>query len=171
MTSLDRAKTATLIARLVRTLPLRALIVSALLFGGCARAPEAHVTQPSAALTGAPNHPALAQGWLRTELYFALGLLDDPDPAQGISEQAWRSFLDTEVTPRFPAGLSVIDIYGQWQAKGRATPKRLRSKLLLILHDSTSDTRAAIDAIRVAWKRHTGQQSVLRVTQPAEVSF
>src|SRR5436190_20199554 len=30
-----------------------------------------------------------------------------------VSEDEWRMFLDQEVTPRFPAGFSVSDIYGQ----------------------------------------------------------
>ncbi len=36
---------------------------------------------------------------------------------KGISEADWRDFLDREVTPRFPSGLSVVDVYGQWQGK------------------------------------------------------
>jgi hypothetical protein len=42
---------------------------------------------------------------------------------------------------------------------------------LLILHADTAQHGADIEAIRAAWKRETGDQSVLRVSQPAEVSF
>ena len=34
-----------------------------------------------------------------------------------------------------------------------------------------AENRARIDAIRAAWKQMTGDQSVLRVTEPADVSF
>jgi len=75
------------------------------------------------------------------------------------------------VTPRFPDGLSVQDVYGQWRDNKKSTIERLRSKLLVIDHPDTAENRAKIEAIRDAWKRRTGDQSVLRVTVPAEVSF
>jgi len=120
-------------------------------------------------LEGDSAHPATTQGWVRTELYFGLGPADHPD--EGISEAQWRDFVDHQVTPRFPAGLSAVNMYGQWQGKGEAQPSRLRSKVLIILYPNTEENRAKIDAIRAAWKQQTGDQSVLRVTQPADVSF
>jgi Protein of unknown function (DUF3574) len=120
-------------------------------------------------LQGDPAHPGSTEGWVRTELYFGLGPVDHPD--QGVSEAQWLDFLDREVTPRFPAGLSAVNLYGQWQGKGDAVPSRLRSKVLIILYQNTVENRARIDAIRAAWKQRTGDQSVLRVTQPADVSF
>lgn len=106
---------------------------------------------------------------MRTELYFGLGPADHPD--QGISEAQWLDFLDREVTQRFPAGLSAANLYGQWQGKDEPQPSRLRSKVLIILYQNTAENKAKIDAIRAAWKERTGDQSVLRVTQPADVSF
>jgi len=95
--------------------------------------------------------------------------MDRPD--QGISEAKWRAFLDKEVTPRFPDGLSVVDVYGQWQGKHETAPERLRSKMLIIDYPDTQDNRDKIQAIRAAWKQMTGDQSVMRVTEPADVSF
>lgn len=122
----------------------------------------------AATLSGDTAHPGATQGWVRTELYFGLGLEGRPG---GVDEAGWRQFLDAEVTPRFPDGLSVVDVYGQWQGKDQAAPERLRSKLIVLLYPDSPAHRAAVDAIRVAWKTKTGDQSVLRVTQPAEVSF
>jgi len=65
----------------------------------------------------------------------------------------------------------VVDVYGQWQGKKDATPQRLRSKLLIIDYPDTQENRDKVEAIRSAWKKQTGQLSVLRVTQPADVSF
>jgi Protein of unknown function (DUF3574) len=120
-------------------------------------------------LSGDAAHPSQTRGWVDTKLYFGLGPADRPD--QGVSEAAWREFLDKEVTPRFPAGLSVMDVYGQWQSKGSSTPERLRSKLLVIDHPDNDEDRAKIDAIRAAWKQRTGDQSVMMVNEPADVSF
>jgi hypothetical protein len=43
--------------------------------------------------------------------------------------------------------------------------------VLIIDYLDTQENRAKIDAIRTAWKKQTGDQSVLRVTAPADVSF
>ena len=109
------------------------------------------------------------RGWVDTKLYFGLGPADQPD--KGINEAEWRSFLDQEVTPRFAGGLSVVDVYGQWQGKNQRTPERLRTKMLIIDYPDTAENRAKVDAIRAAWKEKTGDQSVMRVTEPADVSF
>ena len=120
-------------------------------------------------LSGDRAHPGRTTGWADSRLYFGLGPADHPD--QGVSEARWREFLDREVTPRFPDGLSVADIYGQWQGKGQKAPERLRSKVLIIDYPDTRENRDKIEAIRAAWKKMTGDQSVMRVTQPADVSF
>jgi hypothetical protein len=126
-------------------------------------------TPASPTLKGDAAHPAHAQHWVDTHLYFGLGPADDP--TKGVSEAAWRDFLDQVVTPRFPAGLSVIDVYGQWQGKGETAPERVRSKLLIIDYPATAENAAKIEAIRSAWKQKTGDQSVMKVTEPADVSF
>jgi len=87
------------------------------------------------------------------------------------NEKRWRDFLDREVTPRFPDGLSVFDVYGQWRTQGQNHVERLHSKVIMLLHADAPQQRADLDAIRAAWKKETGDLSVLRVTQPADVSF
>ena len=128
----------------------------------------AHMPATSATLADDAVHPATTAGWMRTELYFGLGTAGHAD---GVSEAEWRVFLDKEVTPRFPSGLTVIDAYGQWQGRKQSEPERLRSKIVVLLYADNPAHREAIDAIRAAWKAKTGDQSVLRVTQSAEVSF
>jgi hypothetical protein len=146
------------------------LLVLPLATAACAHQP----TQQSPAavaptLSGDAAHPGHASGWVDTKLYFGLGPADNA--GKGISESAWRAFLDKEVTPRFPDGLSVIDVYGQWQGKGETAPERIRTKLLIVDYPDNQENRDKIDAIRAAWKKLTGDQSVMRVTEPADVSF
>ena len=144
--------------------------ILALAIAGCAHKsvrPIAVSTAPT--LQGDAAHPGQTKGWVDTRLYFGLGPADHPE--QGVSEADWRAFLDREVTPRFPDGLSVVDVYGQWQNKGQTTPERLRSKMLIIDYPDTPENRARIDAIRAAWKQKMVDQSVMRVTEPADVSF
>jgi len=151
----------------VRTALFAPLLALALV--ACAHKPMAPSVAAVPTLQGDPAHPGLTKGWVDTKLYFGLGPVDRPE--QGVSEGDWRSFLDREVTPRFPDGLSVLDVYGQWQGKNQAAPERLRSKLLIIYYPDTAENRAKIQAIRAAWKQKTGDQSVMRVTEPADVSF
>jgi hypothetical protein len=153
---------------------MRQLLLAPLLavsLTGCAHqgtvAPAAAGTAPT--LAGDPAHPGQTSGWVDTQLYFGLGPADHPE--KGVSEAQWREFLDKEVTPRFPSGLSVVEVYGQWQGVKQPAPERLRSKLLVVDYPDTQENRAKIEAIRTAWKRQTGDQSVLRVTQPVDVSF
>ncbi|HEY2859462.1 MAG TPA: DUF3574 domain-containing protein [Terracidiphilus sp.] len=150
--------------------PLLAAVLTFAL-SGCAH-PGGHgisAAGTAPTLQGDAAHPGQAQGWVDTKLYFGLGPADHPE--QGISETKWRDFLDREVTPRFPDGLSVLDVYGQWLSKSQTVPERLHTKMLVIDYPDSAENRGRIDAIRTAWKKMTGDQSVLRVTEPADVSF
>jgi hypothetical protein len=118
-------------------------------------------------LTGDPAHPGVTSGWVDTRLYFSLGPIDQPS----VSEARFRDFLDREVTTRFPDGFSVLDVYGQWKSKTETTPEREHTKMLMVDYPDTQENRAKIDAIRAAWKKIKNDLSVLRVTQPADVSF
>jgi hypothetical protein len=43
--------------------------------------------------------------------------------------------------------------------------------MLIIDYPATAENAIRVEAIRAAWKQRTGDQSVLKVTQPADVSF
>lgn len=141
------------------------MLLAATWLSGCAATPGG----PSTETPGDPAHPDRTAGWVETRLYFGLGPADGSPSGSG--EAAWRDFLDHVVTPRFPDGLSVLDVQGQWQGPHETAPERLRSKLLVIDYLDDASNRAKIEAIRDAWKRRTGDHSVLRVTEPVDVSF
>ena len=147
------------------------LLASVLLFASALSGSPSLFAQasPGPTLHGDRAHPAHGAHWVDTRLYFGLGPADAPDA--GVGEAAWRDFLDKEVTPRFPSGLSVVDVYGQWQGKAGTKVERIRSKMLIIDYPATVENAAKVEAIRVAWKKLTGDQSVLKETQPADVSF
>ena len=137
-------------------------------------APPAAEPAPSAQLHGDAARPAEAGGWVRSELYFGVGEETGPSAraqTDVISDAQWRAFLDKEVTPRFPDGLTVFDAYGQWLFRGAPEPNRLRTKVLVILHEDSPQRRNDIEAIRLAWKQATKHQSVLWARQAVEVSF
>jgi len=119
-------------------------------------------------MTGDEARPAAAR-WLRSELYFAIGRIDSPDPAD--DRLRWQAFLDDVVTPAFPDGFTVFDGYGQWLARDSDTPYRLDTRVLVILHDDGPEAIARVESLRIAWKSRHGDDSVLRATQAVDVSF
>ena len=155
--------------------PLLSILAASALAACATSAPTSAPGVPEKVVTSAYNgdaaRPAEGIGWVRTELYFATGQWVASPEETAASEQRWLDFLDREVTPRFPKGLSVIDVYGQWLPPGASTPSRLRSKELVVHHPDTPEQAAAIEAIRTAWKQETGHLSVLRSQLHADVSF
>jgi hypothetical protein len=84
-----------------------------------------------------------------------------PDTVTGaVTESQWKAFLRTEVTPRFPQGLTVWEANGQWRrADGNIT--RERSKVLLLVHEETPAMRKALSEVVEAYKKQFQQESVL----------
>ncbi len=89
----------------------------------------------------------------------------------GVSEEDWQGFLDAEISPRFPDGLTVLDAKGQWRdtATGRIVAEP--SKLLVLVFFNEDDGRGKAGAIARAYKVRFDQQAVLTVIRPACVSF
>jgi hypothetical protein len=100
-----------------------------------------------------------SEPWVRGELYFGA-----PQAASDTEADAkFDSFLDTEVTPRFPDGLTLLTGYGQWRnSAGEITHER--SKVLIILYpsDTAQESSAKLEEIREAYKAQFNQESVLR---------
>ena len=83
----------------------------------------------------------------RLELLFGMGRKSGGE----VSEDEWGSFLDAEVTPRFPDGLTVLTGYGQWRSASGALAKET-SRVLVVWAKPAPDLQAHIEAIRAAWK-------------------
>jgi len=92
-----------------------------------------------------------------------------PD-APSVSDEEWARFLDEEVTPRFPSGLTVLQGAGQWRGRDPSVTKE-QSKILVIWHEPTSRTETDIEAIRSAYRTRFTQESVMRVDGVSCVSF
>ena len=116
-------------------------------------------------LAAEPSCRAGTAPYARLELLFGLARQSGE-----IREQEWRAFLETEVTPRFPAGLTVLSAYGQWRSPSGAMINE-PSRMLVIWYRHEATTEAAIEAIRGAYKKRFGQESVLRVDGASCVSF
>jgi len=88
-----------------------------------------------------------------------------------VSERQWARFVDREITPRFPDGLSVVDAKGQWRDRERNVIVREPSKLVtIVLPGDTADDQRLRQIIE-AYKKRFRQQSVGLIVRPACVSF
>ena len=91
--------------------------------------------------------------------------------AEVVSDADWDGFLADTITPRFPDGLSVIDVAGQGTSAD-GTLERERTKMLLVLVPPTDETALnRINEIGAEYKRQFTQDAVLRVVAPACVAF
>jgi Protein of unknown function (DUF3574) len=89
----------------------------------------------------------------------------------GVYEAAFQKFLDSEVTPRFPDGFSLLDMRGQYRSEASKTIVREPGKYLLIaLGDEARDVPKVREVVE-AYKRRFKQQSVGIIARKSCVSF
>lgn len=100
------------------------------------------------------------------ELYFGRNI----GPAPGVSDADWAKFVDEEITPRFPNGLSVIDAAGQWRGPSNAIVREPSKTVMIVLSGEDGET-AKLEAIRDAYKARFRQESVMLIQRPACVGF
>ena len=125
-----------------------------LLLGGCA------------SLTG-PGCPAGQQPMRLAQLFFGQNIGGKP----GISDAEFRKFTDDELTPRFPAGLTVLDGGGQWKGSDNKLIREASKVVLLVLPMSGGDTSRKLGEVRLAYNQRFHQDSVMLVTQTACAAF
>jgi hypothetical protein len=127
---------------------LKGLVAMAALLALAACTPP----QTAASACSAPLKPAV-----EVDLYFG----GDAGNGRVVSEAKWAAFMADEVTPRFPDGLSVLDIAGQYrEPSGRLV--RERTKLLVVVVFDPPAHLAKVQAVVDAYKRRHNQNSVFR---------
>jgi hypothetical protein len=89
----------------------------------------------------------------------------------GVSEAQWGRFVDREVSPRFPDGLTVLDAKGEWRDTVRKTIVHEPSKVVEIVLPGKPDDVEQLNQIAQAYKTRFLQQSVGIVIRGACVSF
>ncbi|MDP3544789.1 MAG: DUF3574 domain-containing protein [Phreatobacter sp.] len=88
----------------------------------------------------------------------------------GVTETAFRRFVDAEVTPRFPDGLTITDSRGQYrQADGRLV--REPGKVILIVLGDEARDLPRLAEVASAYRRRFAQESVGIMTRRACVAF
>ncbi len=117
---------------------------------------------PLAARNGSLN-------FARTELFFGTA-----KPGGVVTDEEFFAFLDQEITPRFPDGLTLLKGDGQFRGESGVIVKE-DSFVLILLYplEDFRDSNRKINTIRRLYRMQFQQESVLRVDDPfaVRVSF
>lgn len=125
---------------------------------------------PSNVYSNVINVSFYAETFWRTELYFGR----DKNDGTLVSDEEWNKFLDEIVTPKFPAGLTVLEGNGQYRLQNGTIVKE-RSKVLVLLYSPKTrlTNSRKINEIRNQYKKRFQQESVMRIDfrQTVQVYF
>jgi hypothetical protein len=82
-----------------------------------------------------------------------------------VSDAEWQTFLAQVVTPRFPAGLTVVDGTGQWKGASGSVEQE-RAEVVTLFHSGDESARVGVREIAAEYKRRFQQEAVLRERAP-----
>jgi hypothetical protein len=125
-------------------------VVASVVLGGCMTPPK-------------PACPA-GQSQVRTAQLFLGAAKARPADAD------LRRFVDQEVTPRFPDGVTVVDGGGQWKGPENQM-MRDAAKVVMIVLPPRPDAATRVEAVRAAYRSRFKQESVLVMPPPTCVAL
>lgn len=130
-----------------------AAVASVFALGGCAT------------LSG-PACPVGQEPMRTAQLFFGQNIGDKP----GVTPKEFQAFVDEELTPRFPSGLTVLDGGGQWKGDENRLIREA-SKVVVLVLPNRLEASLKLNEVRRAYKARFKQESVMLVTQAACVDF
>jgi hypothetical protein len=119
--------------------------------------PSADPTPAAAPVTTAVRCEVGDTAMVRGVIYFGRNR-----PEGGtVGDAEWEAYLDSVVTPRFPAGFTVVEAQGRWRG-GSGVVERERTEVLTLLHPDDEASREAVRALTGEYVRRFHQEAVLR---------
>ena len=113
--------------------------------------------------------PERGAPYVETRLFFGTAR---PDGGPAVTDRQFTAFVDSEVTPGFPDGLTVQSGRGQWRdASGQVEKERSYELILLYPVREAAARDRKIEEIRRAYEKTFGQEAVARVDERARVDF
>lgn len=122
---------------------------------------------PATAVAQQGNNAHVGSNWSRTELFFGTAVKGGVP----VTDDQFREFLDSEITTRFPLGLTVLTGYGQFLNSTGVIQQERSFVLILLYPPSSKDSNRKIEEIRALYKIRFNQESVLRADTNNAVSF
>jgi hypothetical protein len=125
----------------------------------------------SSATGSSPGSAAAERGasYVETRLFFGT---ERPDGGAAVTDRQFMDFIDRNVTPSFPDGLTVQDGRGQWR-DSHGSIERERSYELILLYPAAqaSSRDAQIQRIRQDYVALHAQDSVARLDEATSADF
>jgi hypothetical protein len=120
-------------------------------------APKEHTV---AEREGGNERRFVGEPFARTELYFGTAR---PDGLPPVTEQEFQRFLDNNITPAFPDGLTLLTGLGQFRGADDVAIEE-ESFLVILLYpvETKRESNEKIEQIRRDYKEEFRQESVLR---------
>lgn len=113
--------------------------------------------------------PARGTEYAETRLLFGTAR---PGGGPAVTERQFTAFVDKEVTPDFPEGLTVRSGRGQWRDASGTIVKERSYELILLYPVGEATTRdRKVEEIRRDYEKAFGQESVGRVDDQVRVDF
>lgn len=92
---------------------------------------------------------------MRYELFFGL----DPD-GRSVTPAEWEAFVADRITPRYPWGLSVLDVKGQWQRPDGGVERENTKLVMLAYPPPPADGMVLADEISREYQQRFDQDPV-----------
>nr|WP_228037686.1 DUF3574 domain-containing protein [Nodosilinea sp. LEGE 06152] len=100
----------------------------------------------------------ISPGLVQQDLYFGRNIAGGGE----VSEADFQAFIDAEITPRFPDGLTVYDADGQFlDSTGSLIQEP--SQVVTLIFENTLENQAEVDQLIEAYKQQFQQESVLEI--------
>lgn len=130
-----------------------------------AAAPTAYATLAEADSSA----PERGTPYIETRLFFGT---ERPDGGAAVTDRQFTAFVDKEVTPDFPDGLTVQTGRGQWRdVSGTIEKERSYELILLYPVSEAAASDRKIEEIRRAYEKAFAQEAVARVDDRVRVDF
>ncbi|MFJ6798596.1 DUF3574 domain-containing protein [Streptomyces sp. NPDC091268] len=121
------------------------------------------------ALVGAALDTGTGEPYEETRLYFGTDRTGGGPP---VGKGEFMGFLEREITPAFPEGLTVHDGYGQWRGRdGKAVRETSYEVVLLYPEKDARERGVRIERIRRAYEDRFRQDSVARSDDKVSAAF
>ncbi|WP_236573036.1 DUF3574 domain-containing protein [Streptomyces sp. GS7] len=119
--------------------------------------------------TASASVASAGKPYVETKLLFGTA---KPNGGAPVGGREFRAFVDTFITPRFPAGLTVETGYGQFRdSHGKIERERSYTVTLLYPSGDAGQNSSKIEQVRREYDRRFQQESVARVDEKARVAF
>lgn len=129
-------------------------------------APAAYATLDSEQRSAETRRGA---AYVETRLFFGT---ERPDGGPDVTDRQFMTFVDRQVTPEFPSGLTIQEGRGQWRDSNGVIERERSYELILLYPASEAAARdARIERIRDAYERAHAQDSVARLDERTLADF